>query len=114
MLNKFEEIKFLLERADEHLKWLREQVVHPNPDLVANKTGYYITPESGDIFAAQVRIIIGECVSCMRNALNYATSIVSEQDSKAVFNSVQFPIESSPENFAANRSRYLKGIADEH
>lgn len=115
MLNKFEEVEALFSRADEHLKWLREQVIHPNPNLSANKEGFYFTPESGDIFAAQVRIIVGEFASCLRNALNYLTCALFEQENAGcVSYGVQFPLESSPDGFRKKRSTYLRGIPDEH
>jgi hypothetical protein len=114
MLDKFQEVEALFSRAAEHLKWLRENVVHPDPNLFADKEGYAFLPESGDIFGAKVRIVVGEFASCLRNVLNYLTCALAEQDSGATSNSVQFPLESSPDGFRNNRSRYLRGIFDEH
>lgn len=115
MLNKFQEAEALLIRADEHLKWLGSFVVHPNANLAADNAGYYFLPQSGDLFAAKVRVVIGECASCLRNALNYLTCAVAEQDSRTpAANSVQFPLESSPDSFFDNRNRFLRGVADEH
>ena len=115
MLNKFQEVEALFSRAEEHLKWLRDYVLHPDPDLSADKEGFYFLPESGDIFAAKVRIVVGEFANCLRNALNYLTCALAEQENKgSVSRSVQFPLESSPDGFRKNRARYLSGIPDEH
>jgi hypothetical protein len=115
MINKFQEAEALLMRADEHLKWLRDFVVHPDANLSASNAGYYFLPQSGDLFAAKVRVVVGECASCLRNALNYLTCAVAEQDSRApATNSVQFPLESCPNSFIDNRNRFLRGVADEH
>lgn len=114
MVNKFQEIEFLISRADEHLEWLRQRVVNPDPDLASNNLGYYFLPESGDIFTTNIRIVIGEFASCLRNSLNYFTCAVAEQDSGSVGKRVQFPIESCPKSFTGHRDSYLKGISDEH
>ncbi len=114
VLNKLQEVEALISRAEEHLKWLRDCVVHPDPNLSAEKEGFYFVPESGDIFAAKIRIVVGEFASCLRNALNYLTCALAEQESGVCANSVQFPLESSPESFGQNRTRYLRGIPDEH
>jgi len=115
MLNKLEEIKFLLDRTEEqHLSWLRKYVIHPDPNLVAGNSGYYIAPNSGDIFAAEARLTIGDCAGRLRNALNYLTCTVAEQDSGRIGRQVQFPIDDSPEIFASHRNTYLEGIRDEH
>jgi hypothetical protein len=114
MLNKFQEIELLLDRASEHLEWLRQHVIRPDPDLIPEKTGYYVLPESGDLFAGKLRLIIGEFASCLRNALNYVTCALAEKDSGSIGKQVQFPIESSPQGFAGHRKPYLEGIRDEH
>lgn len=113
-MNKFEEVKSLFSRADEHLDWLRKYVVHPDPKLLAHNRGFYIVPESGDYIAGKIRIVIGEFASCQRNGLNYLTCAVAEQDSGVASNSVQFPLESSPDKFRDRRTRFLRGVADEH
>jgi hypothetical protein len=113
-MNKFQEVEGLFSRAEEHLNWLREYVVHPDPDRLATNSGYYIAPESGDIFTAKVRIVIGEFASCLRNALNYLTCAVAEQDSGVWSNTNQFPLESSVKGFEGNRSRFLQRVSDEH
>ncbi len=116
MLNKFQEVEALFSRAEEHLKWLRENVIHPDPDRFASKDGFYFLPESGDLFTAKIRIIMGEFTSCLRNALNYLACALAEQDSGSTSNSVQFPLESSPDGFASDRvvRGFLKGISEEH
>jgi hypothetical protein len=115
MLNKFQEVQALFSRAEEHLEWLRQNVIHPDPNLSANKEGFYIVPQSGDIFAAKVRIVVSEFTSCLRNALNYLTCTLWEQENKGTIpNSVQFPLESTPDGFTKNRDRFLKGIPDKH
>ena len=117
MLNKFQEVEALFSRAEEHLKWLKEYVVHPEPDISASNEGFHILEESGDIFAAKIRIVVGEFASCLRNALNYLTCALAEQESgAAAANTVQFPLESSPDSLPQDRvrNRYLKGIPDEH
>src|SRR5260370_13168350 len=98
MLNKLQEIEFLIGRADEHLEWLRKYVITPDPNLVADNLGYYFAPESGDNITTRIRIVIGEFASCLRNSLNYFACTVAEQDSGSVGKQVQFPIESSPDN----------------
>jgi hypothetical protein len=50
----------------------------------------------------------------LRSALNYGTCALAEQDSGSVGNSVQFPIESSPDLFNSRRNTFLKGISDKH
>jgi hypothetical protein len=114
MLNKLQEIDLLLDRAGEHLKWLRKYAIHPDPNLIPEKAGYYISPESGDIYTGTIRIVIGEFASSLRNALNYLTCALTEQDSGRVGKKVQFPIESSPKGFWYHRDTYLEGIRDEH
>lgn len=116
MLNKFQEVEALFSRAEEHLNWLRENVVHPDPDRFASKEGFYFVEGSGDIFTARVVIIVGEFASCLRNALNYLTCALVEEKGGSASKSVQFPLESSPEGFASEhvRKRYLKGIPKEH
>ncbi len=115
MVNKFEEIDLLFERADEHLEWLRKHVIHPDENLVPEQIGFHIVESSGDRFTGKVRIVIGEFATCLRNALNYATMIVAEQDSKAaVGNTVQFPIDDCEDTFERNAPRYLRGISEEH
>lgn len=117
MLNKFQEVKALFSRADEHLEWLREQVVHPDPNLFAENEGFNFVEGSGDLFAAKIRIVVSEFASCLRNALNYLTCALAEQDSGSVANTVQFPLESDPKRCPRDervRDRFLKGIADEH
>jgi hypothetical protein len=116
MFEKFQEVKALQSRADEHLDWLRENVVHPDPDRFASKEGFSFVEGSGNLFTARILIVIGEFASCLRNALNYLTCALAEQDSGSVANSVQFPLESDPQRFPSDRVRhgYLKGIADEH
>jgi hypothetical protein len=113
MLNKFHEVEFVLERASEHLEWLRGLVRHPDPNLIPEKHGW-IVEESFDVFGANLRIRIGECASSLRNALNYLMCVFAEQDSKRVGKQVQFPIESTPEDFAGKRDRFLEGISNEH
>jgi hypothetical protein len=114
MLSKFQEIELLLDRADEHLEWLRKYVSHPDPNLRPENSGYYILPESGDLFAGKMRILMGEFASCLRNALNYATCTLAEQDSGRLGRRVQFPIEDSSDGFMGRRNSYLKGVRDEH
>src|ERR1700733_12351109 len=116
MFEKFQEVKALQSRADEHLDWLRKNVVRPDPDRFASKEGFNFVEGSGDLFTAKILIVIGEFASCLRNALNYLTCALAEQDSGSVANSVQFPLESKPEGFASDRVRrgFLKGISDEH
>ncbi|SRR6266404_240787 len=116
MLNKFQEIELLLKRADEHLEWLRQRVIHPDADLIPKKLGFYIAEESFDLYVGRIRIVLGEYTSCLRNALNYPTCALAEQESKSgvVSNSVQFPIEGCVKSFKANRNRFLKGIPDKH
>lgn len=116
MLNKFQEVEALLSRAEEHLRWLSGNVIHPDPDRFAGKHGVYFVEGSGDIFTAKIVIVVGEFASCLRNALNYLTCVLAQQDSGSVANTVKFPLESSPDGFASDRVRrgYLKGIADEH
>jgi hypothetical protein len=116
MFEKFQEVKALQSRADEHLSWLRENVIHPDPDRFASKEGFYFVEGSGDIFTAKIIIVIGEFASCLRNALNYLTCALAEQDSGSVANTVQFPLESDPQRFTGDRVRhgFLKGISDEH
>src|SRR6266852_1868559 len=110
MLNKLQEIELLLNRAGEHLEWLREYAVHPDPKIVPENAGYYILPESGDLFAGKIRIVMGEFASCLRNALNYLTCALAEQDSGSIGKQVQFPIESTAESFAGHRNSYLEGV----
>jgi hypothetical protein len=96
------------------MDWLRKHVIHPDPNIFAHNRGVYILPESGNILASKIAIVAGEFASCHRNALNYLTCAVAQQDSGAVSNSVQFPLESAPKTFIENRSRYLRSISDEH
>jgi hypothetical protein len=70
MLNKLQEIEFVLERASEHLDWLRKRVRHPDPDLIPDDDRR-ILEESFDHYAGDIRIRIGECAGSLRNALNY-------------------------------------------
>jgi hypothetical protein len=114
MPNKRQELDFLLRRAGEHLVWLRENVVHPDANISAENMGYYVIPSAGDAFAGKIKIVIGEHVGSLRNALNYLTCAVAEQDSGRIGKQVQFPIESSPDSFAAHRNSYLEGVLDEH
>ena len=104
MLNKLQEMLLLLDRADEHLNWLRKHAVHPSRELGAESSGYYILAESGDLFAGKIRIVMGEFASCLRNALNYATCTLAERDSGAIGRQVQFPIEDSREGFNGHRN----------
>lgn len=114
MLNKFQEVEHVLERASEHLEWLKTHVRHLDPDLSADKTGWVIAEESFDIHVGDIRIRFGECAGSMRNALNYLVCILAEQDSGRVGKHVQFPIERSPNSFTGHRDSYLEGISDEH
>jgi len=116
MLNKLQEIELLLDRAHEHLEWLQKYVVHPDPNLVPERAGYHILPESFDPITGQIRIVMGEFASCLRNALNYLTCALAEQDSGSIGKRVQFPIEDTPDDFTTKRVRqgHLKGIRDEH
>lgn len=115
MLNKFQEVELLLQRADKHLKWLRPRVVHPEPDLAVKNEGNRIISESSfDFTVANITLTIGEFASCLRNALNYLTCAVAEQDSGRVGKSVQFPIESCQDHFERHRSSYLEGVRDDH
>jgi hypothetical protein len=52
----------------------------------------------------------------LRNALNYLTCALAEQDSGSVASTVQFPLESDPQPFPSDRVRhtFLKGISAEH
>jgi hypothetical protein len=115
VLNKLQEIEFVLERAGEHLDWLRKRVRHPDPDLTPDDDRR-ILEESFDHYAGDIRIRIGECAGSLRNALNYLMCVFAEQDWKSVGKQVQFPIEDTPKDFASKRCRhgYLKGISDEH
>src|SRR5262249_54625924 len=99
---------------EQHLSWLREQVIHPEAGLAADQSGCYIAPESGEIFAARVRVKIGECAGNLRNALNYLTCVVAEQDAGTVGKQIQFPIDQSPQIFESHVKTYLEGISTEH
>jgi hypothetical protein len=55
-----------------------------NPNLVPENAGYYILPESGDLLTGRIRIVMGEFVSCLPNALNYLTCAFAEQDSGSI------------------------------
>jgi len=115
MLDKIDEIKLILKRADEHLRWLRQRIRHPNPDLVPADKGRYIGEASYDFWvAAEIRIHVGEFAGTLRNALNYLTCAFAEQDSGRIGKQVKFPIVGSPNEFAGLRASYLEGIADEH
>lgn len=113
-MNKFEEIQYVYDRADEHLGWLSDHIIHPDENLVPEKFGYQILEDSGDVHVGKMRVVIGEYATCLRNALNYATMIMAEQEtgSSTVGNSVQFPIDDSEKIFKGHVCRYLKGIKD--
>src|SRR5208283_2243285 len=81
--------------------------------LVPDKHGW-VLEQSFDLATSDVRFHIGEFASRLRNALNYFTCILAEQDSGGVGKRVQFPIEDTPESFAGQRNSYLKGITDKH
>jgi hypothetical protein len=41
VFNKFQEVEALFSRADEHLKWLKDNVVNPDPNIFARNRGSY-------------------------------------------------------------------------
>jgi hypothetical protein len=113
-LNKFHEVQLLLDRADEHLKWLRDWVVHPDADLIPANEGIYVVQTSFDVATAKIRIVIGEYASCLRNSLNYLTCAVADQDSSRVGKRVQLPIVSDPKDWPRNRDIQLEGVDPQH
>src|SRR5260370_3345243 len=93
--NKFDEIKPLIERADEHLSWIRETLTAPHQ---ANIPTDYTNPELRrnfledflDELTTKIKIRIGEFTNSLRSPLNYVACALAEKDSASVSNSVQF------------------------
>ncbi len=113
MLNKFQEIEFILNRASEDVDWLREHVPAPDPNRIPDKS-WNILHESFDLFTATIRLRVGDLAGRLRNSLNYFVCILAEQDSGRVGKRVQFPIEDREEGFVGHRNSYLEGICDKH
>jgi hypothetical protein len=114
-----DEIKALVERAEEHFTWIRDILAAPHQ---VNIPAEYTDPKMRRIFlenfldslTTKIRVRIGEFTNSLRNSLNYLACAFAEQDSGSVGNQVQFPIESDPKVFASRRKTFLKGISDPH
>src|ERR1700683_1654192 len=113
MILKLKEINAMIDRGGEHLAWLEDFIRHSDNRVVANHPDVHTLPESFDGITTNIRIRIGECANSFRNALNYMTCAIAEQDSGAIGDRVQFPIEDCRKVFLKRRNSQLEGIREE-
>lgn len=119
MPNRFDEIKPLIARADEHLTWIRQALAGPHqanviPDYADMALRRSLLENFLDQLVVEIKIRIGEFTNSLRNPLNYVACAFADLDSGSVSNQVQFPIEDDPTVFAKRRNTFLKGINNQH
>lgn len=61
-----------------------------------------------------VAVITGEAIQDLRSALDYLAFELAYLDSRVINKRTQFPIDKLPNEFAAHRRNYMKGIKDAH
>jgi hypothetical protein len=113
MIKKLDEINAMIDRGGKHFAWLEDFVRHHDGRVIPNEPDVHVLEESFDVIVTNIRIRIGECANSFRNALNYMTCAIAEQDSGHIGYAVQFPIEDSTQRFWNRRDTYLEGIRDE-
>src|SRR5262249_34879611 len=113
MIKKLDEINAMIDRGGDHLAWLMDFIRHPDGRAIAADPNIHTLEESFNIITTDIRIRIGECANSFRNALNYMTCALAEQDSGTIGNNVQFPIADTPRTFRKQCKSYLEGIKKE-
>jgi hypothetical protein len=118
-LKKADEIKVLVDRANEHLTRIRQMLITPlSPNIPTTYTGIDLRrkffEDCLDQVVLHIRVRIGEFANSLRSPLNYVACAFAEQDSGTVGKLVQFPIEDDPKSFRDRRTTYLKGVNDPH
>lgn len=108
-----------LERAQEHIEETREAVAawaNENQEYtfvrVEGSTATPYWPKTTP--PERIGILVGETMYNLRAALDYLVFRQAIHDSGQEQQGTQFPIASTPEKFAEQQRRFLKGVSDKH
>jgi hypothetical protein len=113
------EIYLRLDRAFEHVKEARDAIA---AWVAENREHVYVRVEGSTATPSwprtappeRIGILVGESAYNLRAALDYLVFRLAIADSGEEQPRTQFPIESTPEGFAARRGAFLAGVSNEH